>query len=357
MNNHGYAVILAGGSGERFWPMSTQARPKQFVSLFGDKPLIRHAADRLEGLFPPERIFVITAESLVNATKEAMPMLPASNIVGEPCRRDTLAASVLALALVKDKDPDGVVVILTADQLMENVAVFQETLKDSIEIAASQESIVTIGITPTTPSTGFGYIEAGDDLVSDGKTKFRKALRFVEKPNAETAKQYIESKRFFWNAGMFIWSVRTMEKAVKEYAPEMVKLIDLPKQIADSDKLPCALAEVYPTLKKVSVDYAIMEKFPSIVVAAGTFGWDDVGTWTSVSNHFKQDDNGNTPIGTVAIMESDGNIAISSDGTLLALVGVKDLVVVKTEKSTLVCHKDKVQDLKKLLQGIDKEFI
>lgn len=347
-----YAAIMAGGSGERLWPASTPERPKQFVTLFGGKPLIRHATDRLKGLVPPERIFVVTARDLVEATREACPHLPEGNIVGEPCRRDTAAASALACGLVASRDSEGVVLLLTADQLMGDAELFKTTLADAAKVAAQGECIVTIGIEPEFPATGYGYIETGDRLDAGTSTEFCKVMRYVEKPDLATAEKYVDSGRFLWNSGMFAWSVATMKRAVMEFVPALAPLLELPSKAESPEELGRMLGAAYPTLPKISVDYGIMEHHRSIVMARGTFGWDDVGSWPSIEKHFAQDGCGNTKIGKVAELDCTRSIMVSDGGHLVAALGVDDLVIVHTPDATLVCRKDRAQDLKKLLASI-----
>lgn len=350
---HNYAVIIAGGSGERFWPLSTQSRPKQFVSLFEGKPLIRHAVDRLAGLIPPERILIVTSGALADLSAETCDILPRENIIGEPCRRDTAAACALATGLVAARDKDGVLAILTADQLMGNVGSFRKILTDSFAAAAKSDCIVTIGVTPDYPATGFGYIEAGDDIDFGTETKFRKAKRFVEKPDSATAEKYLQSGNFSWNSGMFIWHVNTMSKAVRSLVPELSPLLTIPSEYSSYEELNSKLSEVYPGLKKISVDYAVMEHFQNIVTASGSFGWDDVGSWPSIGKHFSPDQDGNIKIGAVASFDSSRNIIVNEgNGGLVALVGCDDLVVVQTGNATLVCPKSRAQDIKKLVQQI-----
>ena len=356
MNNHAYAVILAGGSGERFWPLSTKSRPKQFVSIFGGKPLIRHAVDRLEGLVPPERVLVVTSANLAEASAAACNNIPRENVVGEPCRRDTAAACALACGLVAARDPEGVAAILTADQLMDDLDIFRRTLADSIRIAASGDAIVTIGIAPAFPSTGFGYIEAGDAVAFDGKTAFFRARRFVEKPDAETARSYLETGRFCWNSGMFIWSASTFAAAVAQHAPALLPLTHLPAACASADELAGRLADLYPTLPKISVDYAVMEHHRNIVMARGEFGWDDVGSWPSIAKHFPDDGAGNTRIGLVATEDTRDSIVVSTDG-LVAALGLDGLIVVRTAGATLVCPKSRAQDLKKLVKRLGEDGV
>lgn len=350
MNDHAYAVIMAGGRGERFWPLSTAAHPKQFLTLFGGTSLLAQAVDRLAGLIPPERVLVITSRDLSAATRAAVPGLPVENIVGEPMGRDTAAACALACALVARRDPEGVACILTADQLMADVPTFRRILADSVAVAAAREVIVTIGIRPASPATGFGYIESAERLETATATEFRRARRFVEKPDLATATRYVAGGRHFWNAGMFIWRCATMRRALERHAPH---LLDLCRgaQAAPPAALDALLDACYPALPRISVDFAIMEKADNIVMACGDFGWDDVGTWSAVANHIAADAAGNIVVGDCEAVDSTGNVAIS-EGRLTALLGVENLVVVHAGNATLVCHRDRVQDLKKLVQQV-----
>ena len=348
---HAYAVILAGGSGERFWPLSTKTRPKQFISLFGGRPLLSLAVERLHGLIPPNRIVIITAESLVEATAAAAWHVPRANIIGEPCKRDTAPAIAVACGLVHQRDPEGVVCILTADQLMSDVETFRLTLTDAIKVASREEVIVTMGIQPTFPATGFGYIDAGEALETHTVTLFNKAKRFVEKPDAYTAARYVESGHYYWNAGMFIWKTVTMRKALAAHAPDLARLSDVVAETDSPEALHAALSQTYPTLRSISVDYAVMEHADNIVMARGAFGWDDVGSWPSVAGHFSADLDGNVVIGSCEQMESQNNIVVS-ENRLTALIGVRGLVVVHSDNATLICPRERCEDVKKLLRRI-----
>jgi len=347
MNNR-YAVIMAGGKGERFWPLSTSKHPKQLLALVGDKPLIAQAVDRLQNVIPLENVFVITNASLVEATREAAPHLPPENIIGEPIGRDTAAAVACGAALVKAKTENGVFAILTADQIMGDHDIFAATIAGGMDLAEKNDILVTIGIRPTCPSTGFGYIESGEVFQIVRNVEFRKALRFVEKPNEETAEKYVQSGNFFWNAGMFIWSVASLEKAFGKHCPQMLDLMNQLTDAAREGKINEAMATAYPGLEKISIDYALMEKADNIVMACGAFMWDDVGAWPALENHFPQDEAGNTVIGSAEMLDAKRNIIVSKD-RLTALIGVEDLIVVQAEGATLISSKDRAQDIKKLV--------
>ncbi|VGO18772.1 mannose-1-phosphate guanylyltransferase [Pontiella sulfatireligans] len=346
-----YAVIMAGGKGERFWPLSTSKHPKQLLALVGDKPLIAQAVDRLDGIVPPENVFVVTNAELVDATREAAPQLPPENIVGEPIGRDTAAAVACGGALVKAKDENGVFAVLTADQVMGDLDIFSATIKGGMDLAEQNDILVTIGIEPVSPSTGFGYIESGETFQIQENVEFRKAVRFVEKPDEATAAEYVASGKFYWNSGMFIWSVASLEKAFGAHCPEMLELMDTLAGFAKDGKIVEGMDATYPDLGKISIDYALMEKAANIMMACGTFAWDDVGSWPALEGHFDQDGNGNTKIGIVETLDASGNIVLSKD-RLTAVIGVKDLVVVQAEGVTLVCPKDRAQDIKQMVVAL-----
>ncbi len=344
-----FAVIMAGGKGERFWPLSTSKTPKQMLSLVGGKPLITVAVERLTGLIPSERILIVTSASLVDATREAVPALPAENVVGEPVGRDTAAAVALASALVQNRAEDGVFCILTADHIIRDIDIFHDTIRSSFEIAAKNDVLITMGITPTFASTGFGYVEAGEAFPSEGDVEFRRATRFVEKPEIETAKQYIAAGNYCWNAGMFVWSVAAIQKALSKHTPALRAMIDaLAPHIGTGEFLPTLAAE-YDKLERISIDYAVMEPSDNIIMACATFYWDDVGSWVSLENHFDKDANDNVVIGNCEALDATGNIVVS-DERVTALIGVKDLVVVQAGNATLICSRDKAQDVKKMVK-------
>jgi mannose-1-phosphate guanylyltransferase len=348
-----FAVILAGGKGERFWPLSTAKKPKQLLSLVGDRTLLGQAVSRLKGLIPPENTFVITNADLVAGCHEAAPELPPENIIGEPVGRDTAAAVALGAALVKARDPKGVFCILTADHVIGSEDVFRQTLDAGMKLAAKEDVLITIGITPTEPATGFGYIESAKSLGRKDGIEFLKVKRFVEKPDLKTAQGYLKTGKFFWNAGMFIWSVKSIESALKQFRPPLAKLVAKMKAVAGKPSFATTLASEYAKLEKISIDYAVMEHAKNIVVARSEFPWDDVGSWTALENHFPKDKKRNTLIGQTATHDAKGNIIVSRDH-LTALVGVKNLIVVQADGVTLVCARDRAQDIKQLLAEIRK---
>lgn len=345
-----FAVILAGGKGERFWPYSTSRTPKQLLNLVGGKPMLALAVERLEGLLPADHVYVITNADLVDACRAAAPGVPRENVIGEPIGRDTAAAIAAGAALIKARAPGAAFCVLTADHLIGDLDVFRRTLRESLELALREDVLITIGIKPRGPETGYGYIEAGASKCEAGGVSFLAAKRFVEKPDAARAKEYVDSGRYFWNSGMFIWSVAALEKALTAHRPQLADLIaELSR--AGRKGFASALAREYDRIEKISVDYALMEKASNIVMVRGDFRWDDVGSWTALADHLPRDAAGNAVAGACEAMDSRNNI-VMSEGRLTALIGVEDLVVVHTENATLVCSRDRVQDVKKLVHQL-----
>jgi len=346
-----YAVIMAGGKGERFWPLSTSKHPKQLLNLIGEKPLIAQAVERLEGLLPLNHIYIVTNADLLEATRKALPTLPTQNIVGEPIGRDTAAAVACSAALIKAQDPNAVFAILTADHVMGQIDQFKTTLHAAMKCAAQNDVLLTIGIKPTEPATGFGYIKINKKIETIDGVNFFTVQKFVEKPNLETAKSYLSTGGFYWNSGMFIWSVSSIYNAFLAHDPDRATLMDTLTPYAQNGKIDEGMALTYPTLEKISIDYALMEKAKNIIVAAGTFTWDDVGSWPALENQFPQDQQNNTAIGDVELIHCSNNL-IYSKNHLTALIGVENLIVVQAEGVTLICPKDQAQNIKQLLANL-----
>ncbi len=346
-----YAVIMAGGRGERFWPLSTSKRPKQLLDLVGERALIAQAVDRISELIPPGNVFVVTNADLVVATRAALPELPAENIIGEPMGRDTAAAVALGCALVEAKDPAAAFCILTADQVMGDLPVFRATLRDALALALQEPVLITLGIRPAHPDTGFGYICAGERHAEQGETTFFRVQKFEEKPNLARARQFVSEGNYYWNSGMFIWSVATLREALERYCSPLVCMMDAVKPVLGGERFLSVLRTRYEMLSKISIDYALMEKADNILMAEGTFAWDDVGSWPALQNHFSPDEDGNTVIGNGEMLDSRGNILYSRN-RLTACIGVKDLIIVQAEGVTLVCPKDRAQDIKLLVKAL-----
>jgi mannose-1-phosphate guanylyltransferase len=333
--------VMAGGSGERFWPVSRTATPKHLVKLLGDQTLLEQTVRRFEGIIPNERIFILTNAAQLEATKAAVPFLPAANIVAEPAKRDTAPASALATAIARSIRPDAVVALFPADAMIHDTATFRIQLVDAAEYVAAHTSILTFSITPTFPSTGFGYLELEEGAAA--KSGVVTVNRFVEKPDEVKARSFFDDKRHGWNAGMFLWQAETFLAECHKHQPDLEKFI---LEFPTGDHA-AYLTERFPALPKISVDYAIMEHASSVVALIARFDWDDVGSWTALPTHLGVDENGNTLKGKVVTLDANHNIVVARNRTI-ALCGVKDLVVVETDDAILVCHKDAVQKIKNL---------
>ena len=326
------AVILAGGSGERFWPLSTPERPKQFLRVFGGASLIRQAVSRLDGLVSPKDVFVVTAKNLVAATRRELPEIPKCNILGEPMRRDTGAAVALGVGLAAS-DADPVIGFFSSDQMVANPKAFRKVVSKAVAVARRKPVIVTLGIKPTYPATCFGYISP-------------KTRTFVEKPGAKTAKKYVKAG-YLWNAGMFIARASTFRSAFAAHAPELERLTSSTRAAGSKAPSTKHLSALYSKLPKISFDYAVMEKSKNVEVVPGDFGWDDVGSFAAFDKYFPHDSRGNVREGPCTVVEADGNICVARSARI-SLLGVKNLVVVTTPDAVLVADKSRLSEMKRL---------
>ena len=357
---HRFVVIMAGGKGERFWPVSREATPKQLITLLGERSFLQQAVDRVRALVPIENILIITNAVQAPAVRDQLPDLPTANIVGEPIGRDTCAAVALGAALVGARDEQGVLAVLPADHVIPDAAKFQQVLSDAFDVAAAQPVIVTIGIHPTSPETGYGYIQSGEQISTPSGnqipiTRFFNAQRFVEKPNLETAQRYLAEGNYRWNAGMFVWSYQTIQRALTDHQPEIASAAERWRLAAQHghESLVSVLASEYPSVKKISIDFAVMEKARNVVVADGAFDWDDLGAWPALSRHLKLDADGNALVGSVVQVGAAGNIvydARKKNRTPITLVGVKDSIVVVTDDTMLVAARGEAQRIKELVK-------
>lgn len=347
-----FVCIMAGGSGERFWPLSRRAKPKHLLRLFSDQTLLEQTVQRLEGLVENDRIFVLTNEIQWAEIKAVLPHINPAHILAEPAKRDTAPAAALATALALKKNPEAIVALLPADAMIADVPSFQRQLSDAAELAEASGALVTISIRPTRPATGFGYLELGANTGQGRhKSKLFEVQRFVEKPNTQKAEEYLQSGRYGWNAGIFVWKASAFQQEASRLTPELAHFIQAFTEAPDEKQY---LQQAFPSLPKISVDYAIMEKAQKVMAVEAEFDWDDVGAWTALPAHLAQDAQGNTFRGAVAAHNAHNNIAIN-EGKIIALCGVQDLVVVATEDAVLVCHRDVVQDVKKLLPLLPPE--
>ena len=339
-----FVFIMAGGSGERFWPSSRTATPKHLLKLLGDQTLLEQTVRRFEGVVPLNRIYILTNVAQVESTIAALPFLPSANIIAEPAKRDTAPAAALATGIALRQRPDALVALFPADAMIHDTATFRRQLTEAAGFVGINSSILTFSIMPTHASTGFGYLQLGSEIATEGTSRFVMVERFVEKPDAARAEAFFQGKQHGWNAGMFLWQAETFLGECRKHQPELERFIH---GVASAENLNSYLREVFPTLPKISVDFAIMEKAASVVAAIAEYDWDDVGSWTALPSHLGKDANGNTLQGPVITLDAHRNIVVSGKRTV-ALCGVSDLVVVETEDAILVCHRDAVQQIKNL---------
>ena len=355
---HTYALILAGGSGTRFWPLSRDARPKQLLDLFGTGTLLEHAIRRLEGLVPLENILILTNAKQVDAVRENAAMLPPENIFAEPAKRDTAPAVALGIGLVAARNPEAVMLVLPADQLIQDAAAFRAVMADALAVAEQSDGLVTIGIQPTWPCPSYGYIERGDCAEIAGlvcENPPFEVKRFREKPNPELAEQFLREGGFSWNAGMFVWSLPTVIGQLAKHAPELAAFIN---ELRSSPDLMATVAARFPTLPARSIDYALMENADRVLNIEAIFDWDDVGSWISVAKYLAPYGEENRSNQEITELDSENNIVFNArPGSRIALLGVDDLIIVQTEDALLIANRHQADAIKNLSPLLPPELL
>jgi len=353
-----YAVIMAGGVGTRFWPQSRKSKPKQFLKFFNDRSLIQNTVDRIKKLIPAENILVVTNERYVDMVKKQVPEIPSDNIIGEPMGKNTAPCIALAAAVIQQKDPEGVMVVLPSDHHITKPDDFIEVLKTAVGKAEEDHSLITIGIKPHRPETGYGYIQFDDsdsEIINDNPV--HRVVTFAEKPDMETAIQFVNSGDFLWNSGMFIWKARTILEQMDKHLSQIYKQTRiLSNKFDKGDDKKDAIYHFYDNCMSISIDYGIMEKADTVNVVPGDFGWNDVGSWLAVYELEDKDKEGNVSKITHSRFINSNNCFVSSDSNkLISVVGLQGVAVVETEDAILVCRLDAAQDVKKLVDSLDTE--
>ncbi|WP_406699881.1 mannose-1-phosphate guanylyltransferase [Singulisphaera sp. Ch08] len=350
-----HAVVMAGGSGTRFWPKSRRNRPKQLLRLYGDATMLQQTVARIAPLVTPERTLIITGSDQADAVRAQLPQLPPENVVAEPCPRDTGPCVGLAAEIVARKDPNGTMIVMPADHVIEPREKFLATVGAAVSVIdADPSAFVTFGIKPTHPETGYGYIERGEALPSKEGIALHRVAQFREKPDRETAERFLAEGRFAWNSGIFVWRARAILDALKTHRPILAAALDRVGQVLGTPDEEGTVAREYPLMEKVPIDKAVMEKATNVRVLEVVYDWNDVGDWRALTALVPPDSQGNTTQGKVYANDTTGSIIVSDDGGVIATLGVDDLVIVQSGGATLVARKDQLDKLKALVEGLDQ---
>ncbi len=352
-NEHTYCVIMAGGVGSRFWPMSRSANPKQFLDFLGlGRTLLQQTYDRFLGICPPENILVVTNAQYASLVKEQLPALRDDQILAEPSRRNTAPCVAYANHVIAARDPDAMIIVAPSDHLVMKEQAFQETISLALQQAASMDCLVTLGIMPNRPDTGYGYIQFEDGGAAK-HPRVKPVKAFTEKPDHDTAVRFIESGEFLWNAGIFIWSLASIRKAYSDHLPEMEALFAEGEKSFGTAAESAYIASIYDSCENVSIDYGIMEKANNVYTVVSEFGWSDLGTWGSLYTHLPKDAQDNAAIGQeVKLYDCARNVVHAHDGRLVVLQGLEDYIVVSTKDALLVCRKKDEQQIKRFVNDL-----
>jgi mannose-1-phosphate guanylyltransferase len=350
-----HAVVMAGGSGTRFWPKSRRNRPKQLLRLYGDASMLQQTVARIAPLVPPERTLIITGADQAEAVRAQLPDVPAANVVAEPCPRDTAPCVGLAAELVVRRDPEGTMVVMPADHVIEPAEVYLDTVRAALALIDTEPgAFVTFGVKPTRPETGYGYIERGESKGTTGGIQVHRVAQFREKPDLATAQQFLAEGRFAWNAGIFFWRAQAILDALQKHCPGVHEPL---QRIAAALGTPAESAVIvaeFPRMQRIPIDKAVMEKATNVYVLEVTYNWSDVGDWRSLESLVPPDAQGNSTQGPVLMHDTRGSVIVSDDDRLIATLGVDDLVIIQSGGATLIARKDQLDKLKKLVEGLDK---
>ena len=344
MSTNNHVVIMAGGIGSRFWPMSTPQCPKQFIDVMGcGRTLIQLTVDRFRGICDPQHVWVVTSEQYVSVVREQLPEIPADNILAEPCRRNTAPCIAYVAWKIQQRYPNANIVVTPSDALVLNTIEFQRVISQALNFTEQGDAIVTIGIRPSRPETGYGYIAAGNRLTD---SEICKVEQFKEKPNLEVAKSYLEAGNYLWNAGIFVWNVNTIVNSISAYQPD---LADIFNNIAPALYKPEeneVIGSLFPPCPNISIDYAVMEKSPNIYVHPADFGWSDLGTWGSLHTHIEHDACGNATVGNVQLFDSSNCIVHAPQNRRVVVQGLDGYIVAEKDNTLLICKLDQEQRIK-----------
>lgn len=345
---------MAGGSGTRFWPRSRVAKPKQYLSLFGDQSLIQESVQRFANFIPEESIFVVSAKSQQTVLESQTVNLPKSNLIFEPVGKNTLPAIGLAALFIAEKDANGVMIVSPSDHLIQNNQLFQQCIESAALIAEQKDGIVTIGITPKYPATGYGYVQTANEIQIGQSIRSFAVSRFVEKPNVEVATGYLKQGGFFWNSGIFVFKVSVFLNAVQQFAPALYADLLRIKAEMGTENFETTLDQIYRQVESISIDYGILEKASNVFLVQGDFVWNDLGSWEEVYKYDqRKDENQNASAGEVVLIDTK-NSYVYAPNSLVAVVGMDDVIVVQEGDTILVCKRDRAEDIKAVVGEITK---
>lgn len=351
---HLHAVILAGGSGTRLWPLSTPTFPKQFLPLPGGQSMIHQTLARVAPFISPDHAWVVSGRSMAELVHEHLPSISPDHLLGEPMGRNTAPAIGWAAATIARQDPQAIMAVFPSDHVITNVETFQQSLMLAYDLA-SQGRLVTWGIKPTTPETGYGYIRFADPFSEGHHHQAFRVERFVEKPNLATAKSYLQDGHYVWNSGMFIWRVETILAEMHAHLPELARKLDAIANVMGTYQERLILDEIWPTLTAISIDYGILEKSKNIAVIPVDFGWNDVGNWQQYGSLFPADEHGVSAFGNSTNLESHNIFVYNNTSRQVYTIGLQDMIVVEMDDKTVICHKDAVQQVKELAERLQKK--
>ena len=347
-----HAVVMAGGVGSRFWPVSRRRKPKQLVDLVGDGPMIEQTLERISPIVNPDQRWIVTNHEQKSMIMEVLPSFSEQQFILEPVGRNTAPAIGLAAIRLLKADPDAVMMVFPADHLIDDEAAFRDCLMSTVKVVAESDTLATIGIEPTRPETGYGYIQIDYSAVPLFDSIY-KVKTFAEKPNVQTAKLFLESGEFLWNSGIFVWRADTIMKQIAENLPIWYAGLMEISEALGTPNAEKVTADVFTPRKGISIDYAVMERAPRVAVARGTFGWSDVGSWDEVWRIMPHDEEGNAVRGNVLCVDSKNSL-VQVGEKLVALVGVEDLIIVETDDAILVCPRNKSQDVRAIVDALEK---
>jgi len=351
-----YAVIMAGGVGARFWPKSRKRSPKQVLEIVGSGSMISNTVTRIQPLVSSERVMVVTNKLQKEIIHQQVPSLLSKNVLIEPLGRNTAPCIGLAAQWVCHYDPDAIMVILPADHIIANPEEFLRVIQRAAHVAVENDALVTIGIKPTHPETGYGYIQFEDSLDQNPYSEdgIYRVKTFAEKPNLETAEKFLKSGDFLWNSGMFIWKARIILQEIEKHLPELGDQLKKLEPVIGTDAYQSTVDHVYGVIRSISIDYGVMEKASKVFVARGDFGWSDVGSWDEVVRLTPKDGEGNALRGTVVVRDSHRNY-IDAGNKVVAMIGVDDLIVVTTDDAVLICKNGRSQDVKEVVDYLRRK--